>query len=140
MSVRVLRVRPGNPYPHSFLDDLESFFWLILWSAAAHRDPKSQTTYEAQDILNSMSDCNLRGLMSWKKGQLLSCLDGDMSLALDAFGNKWASDRVFADVIVGLGGYFGSMYLPPTVLRRPAEVFSRIVEIIESALSLAPSE
>ncbi|CCO33855.1 hypothetical protein BN14_07941 [Rhizoctonia solani AG-1 IB] len=31
MAVKVLQVVPGNPYHHSLIYDLESFFWLILW-------------------------------------------------------------------------------------------------------------
>ncbi|KAG9118422.1 hypothetical protein FRC07_007074, partial [Ceratobasidium sp. 392] len=39
MSIRVLKTRIGTKYEHHFMDDLESFFWLILWCIAGHVDP-----------------------------------------------------------------------------------------------------
>lgn len=143
MSIRVLGVRPGKPYAHSFLDDLESFFWVIVWSAAAHLDSDAQTTDDAQIVLNSMSNCNLRLLMDWKLAQLSICYlaEGAMMVQrLDAFENGWASDHIFTDVIVGLGGFFSNIYNSPKVLRRPAEVFSQVVDIVEAALSVDDSE
>ncbi|CAE6521747.1 unnamed protein product [Rhizoctonia solani] len=36
MSARVLSVEVGTPYEHHFMDDLESFFWLILCASRAN--------------------------------------------------------------------------------------------------------
>lgn len=143
MSIRVLEVEIGSPYPHSFLDDLESFLWLILWSVVAHLDPKAQTTFGAQTMLNSMSDGNLHALASWKLARLFDCVLGNgarMKRALHTCENKWALDQTFTDAIVGLGGFFSNIYGDPDAPRRPAEAFSQVIDIIESALSRGSSK
>ncbi|KAG9124204.1 hypothetical protein FRC07_012413 [Ceratobasidium sp. 392] len=43
MSVTVLSARPGQKYEHSFMDDLESFFWVLLYTVASHTDPGVNT-------------------------------------------------------------------------------------------------
>jgi hypothetical protein len=55
MSIRVLEVPLGQRYNHCFLDDLESFFWLILWSVAAHLEPGAHhPTRNALKMMNCL--------------------------------------------------------------------------------------
>lgn len=140
MSVRVLRVKVGQEYPHNFLDDLESFFWVILWSAAAHLDRTgSQPTRAAQEALNFMDQTSMEGLRKWKYAVLNECSDlsgQEMKNTLAEFGNTWASHPVFVNTLVPLGDYFSRIYRNggvPSADSLPL-VFSEIVDIIRSVL------
>ncbi|CAE6351644.1 unnamed protein product, partial [Rhizoctonia solani] len=63
MAAKVLQVPPGEPYHHSFIYDLESFFWLIFWSAAAHLDNnKARPAPDAQEVLDNMNQHNLKSI------------------------------------------------------------------------------
>ncbi|KAL5632551.1 hypothetical protein ACGC1H_005484 [Rhizoctonia solani] len=56
MAVCVLNIETGTPYHHHFFDNLESFFWLLLWCTAAHLDEgKMHPTPAAQDTLNELN-------------------------------------------------------------------------------------
>ncbi|KAG8727374.1 hypothetical protein FRC10_006147, partial [Ceratobasidium sp. 414] len=70
MSIRVLRVEIGSPYEHHFMDDLESFFWVILWGVAQHVDPDEVVTRKALVILNQLDQSNLDSMAGLKLGML----------------------------------------------------------------------
>jgi hypothetical protein len=139
MSVRVLRVKPGTPYHHSYLDDLESFFWLIVWCVAAHRDSENDhLNPEAQLILNDLNNHNLASMARWKYSLLADCFsagNGFLEETLNALQNKWARDDLFFTVIVQLGQFFFNVHATPNAPRSPAGVFSQVVDIIQDALA-----
>lgn len=133
MSLRVLKVNPGTPYYHSFLDDLESFFWLIFWCAAAHLDGSRNPTEKAQKELDFMDQCDLDALAKWKRSTLSECdqnSGGEMKSLLRSFKNKWASHRIFTNIIVGLGSFFYRSVYGSHSETTPAAVFSHVVDII----------
>ncbi|KAB5588779.1 CRISPR-associated endonuclease Cas9 [Ceratobasidium theobromae] len=141
MSLRVLEVSPGNPYHHSFLDDLESFFWLIFWCAAAHLDASSHNpTQDAQDELDFMDEYNLKALANWKRSKLSQCSQNSgksMKRLLKSFKNGWASHPIFINVIVHLGCFFSETDYESLSETKPADVFSRFVNIIFKELDPA---
>lgn len=134
MSLRVLEVNPGTPYYHNFLDDLESFFWLIFWCAAAHLDVGTRhPTGDAQYILDSMDQCGLKSLADWKRGKLRQCSKksgASIRLLLKSFGNSWASHPLFANTIVRLGDFFETFDYDDLSKVSPVDVFLNIVNII----------
>ncbi|KAB5587447.1 hypothetical protein CTheo_9115 [Ceratobasidium theobromae] len=138
MSLRVLEVTPGTPYYHSFLDDLESFFWLIFWCAMAHLDDDSRNpTQKAQKELDLMDQCDLDVLANWKGNKLSQCSrksGRSMKNLLESFGNGWASHRIFVNVIIGLGCFFSEVDYESLSETTPAAVFSRFVNIIINEL------
>jgi hypothetical protein len=141
MSSRVLRVLPGVKYRHTFLDDLESFFWVIFHSAAAHLDSRDAIpTDAAQGTINELDRWDLTNLGSWKSGTLTFCLKqcgAEMRGKLKSFGNAWASDPIFVNTIVRFGAYLEHISMvddgDPSKFP-PATVFSTIVDIILSQL------
>lgn len=142
MSIRVSAIEPGTPYHHSYLDDLESFLWLILWSAAAHLDiGVDDPSNGAQYVLDSMDQSSLRALADWKRSHLSQCRSrngGPMKELLKSFNNKWASHPVFVNVILRLGGFFQKIEygeLPEETA--PVSMFSSVVDILMSELGLA---
>ncbi|KAG8729493.1 hypothetical protein FRC10_003860 [Ceratobasidium sp. 414] len=110
MSSRVLRVPIGQPYKHHLLDDLESFFWLILWSTAAHLDPQvHKGTSAALKIINGLDQPRLENISAHKRALLSDCdRSGGRSIRkqLASFGNAWAKDSMIVSVIVDLGSFF----------------------------------
>jgi hypothetical protein len=140
MSSRVLKVKLGVKYRHTFLDDLESFFWVIFRSAAAHLDGDGAVpTDDAQEELDAMDQSHLSRLCVWKVGILTFCFDqnGDeMKDRLRSYGNTWASDPIFVNTIVAFGAYLKSLKPNDEDLSKssPATVFSTVVNIILSQL------
>ncbi|KAG8783100.1 hypothetical protein FRC12_020093 [Ceratobasidium sp. 428] len=143
MSTRVLKVKLGEQYDHHFVDDLESFFWLILWCVAEHVDaPGAYLTREAQELLESLDRERIDDIAASKVALLANCqADGGywMWHKLEAFDNSWASDPAIASVIINLGSFFYSIFLSRTELLpkcSPDEVFPVVVGIISEALEL----
>jgi hypothetical protein len=141
MSSRVLKVLPGVKYRHTFLDDLESFFWVIFHSAAAHLDSQDAIpTNVAQGAINALDQWELTNLGLWKSGALTSCFKqcgAEMRDKLRSFDNAWASDSIFVNTIVRFGAYLEHISLvddgDPSKFP-PATVFSTVVDIILSQL------
>ncbi|KDN48247.1 hypothetical protein RSAG8_02839, partial [Rhizoctonia solani AG-8 WAC10335] len=108
MSVCVLNIKPGTPYRHHFFDDLESFFWLLLWSTAAHLDAgKKHPTTAAQDTLNELNQEKLKSMRSWKRAFLAdAAYPQDTARTLENFRNEWASDPMVSSTIINMGVFF----------------------------------
>ncbi|KAF8755470.1 other FunK1 protein kinase [Rhizoctonia solani] len=112
MSIRVLRVDIGTPYVHHFMDDLQSFFWLLLWCVVEHRDINDgkngtavQPTRKAEELLAKLDRA-----------------DSDFGVLCDS-----------KEAI--LTGYFSdSRYLRNFSQYPPEKVFPEIVEIYTKAL------
>jgi hypothetical protein len=141
MSVRVLKVKSGTPYRHSYLDDLESFFWLILWCATAHTDSTNHyPTLKAQHMLTVLNYDNLRMMAIMKQGILTYCSQArgiEMCKMLDSFANTWALDPMIRSVILELGRFFHKTYDNPDESRSPPKDFLNVVRTIQDALSAA---
>jgi hypothetical protein len=138
MSIQVLSVRPGRHFNHTFLDDLESFFWLILWSVAAHLDPGEEPTDDALRTLQALDRPDLEDMAGRKMRLLRECgYDNgeDMMNRLRLFNNTWASDPAVVSTTISLGRFF-HMIDARTISNKqlPAAVFPYIVSIILDAL------
>ncbi|CAE6412270.1 hypothetical protein ACGC1H_005485 [Rhizoctonia solani] len=139
MSCCVLKVKAGIPYHHHFLDDIESFFWLILWSAAAHLDEgQERPTYEAQAMLNYLNQDDLHAMWGWKRGILLATLDPEQTEeTLEAFGNEWGSNPMLSRAICGLGSFLSGLITERSRQRfkgSPGDAFYQVVMIFLDAL------
>ncbi|KAG8745183.1 hypothetical protein FRC10_008636 [Ceratobasidium sp. 414] len=143
MSQRVLRVPVGQRYQHCFMDDLESFFWLILWCVVEHVDTESaspENVVQAQGaawVLNLLDQSNL-GVIAAKKGELLGdCVrdDGDaMKDTLASCKSSWAADPMIVELIVKMGAYFFGVSHKKIFTYKPVRVFPKIVDMIVDAL------
>ncbi|KAG8743004.1 hypothetical protein FRC10_000512 [Ceratobasidium sp. 414] len=102
--------RQPPPCKHHFLDDLESFFWLILWTTITHLDPQvRKRTSAALRIINGLDQHYLVNIYAQKRTLLSDCdRSGGRSIKkqLAAFGNAWAKDSMIVSVIVDLGSFF----------------------------------
>ncbi|KAG8693778.1 hypothetical protein FRC08_008886 [Ceratobasidium sp. 394] len=140
MSTRALHVISGQHYPHHFTDDLESFFWFMLWCVAEHVDSEdSQPTASALDLLNSLNRPSLTDIATAK-----SCLLAKSSRKglwmreiLTSCNNSWATDPAVIKIVLALGNYFYDIFIDLLFLERnPSEVFPTLVEVIMDAISI----
>ncbi|CAE6471877.1 unnamed protein product [Rhizoctonia solani] len=114
MSVRVLRISMGTPYEHHFMDDLESFFWLLLWCVVEHRDTSPENgiaidpTQKALGLLRLLDrpDSDLEAIAGSKSMILMDCGNETIEATLEACKNTWATDPAIMTVIQQLGLYF----------------------------------
>ncbi|KAG8785959.1 hypothetical protein FRC12_017023 [Ceratobasidium sp. 428] len=140
MSARILEMEVGQQYEHHFVDDLESFFWLILWCVVEHRDARGdKATPAAYELLDGLSQHKLSGIAD-KKGNLLRHCEKKgtkMRSKLAACGNRWAADPAVVTVILRLGSYFQDIYGEDSLSEcMPDDVFPKFVGIITDALKL----
>jgi hypothetical protein len=139
MSIQVLSARPGWHYNHSFLDDLQSFFWLMLWCVAAHLEPgEAEPTEEALRTLNALDRPDLEDMASRKSTLLRDCYrDGgaEMRYKLNSFQNTWASDPAITSTILSLGRFFHKIENRDISPDQPTTVaFPFVVSIMLDAL------
>ncbi|CAE6522803.1 unnamed protein product [Rhizoctonia solani] len=140
MSIRVLTVNPGTRYHHHFFDDLESFFWLMLWSVAAHLDEGQECpTIKAQNLLDKLNQDNMEIMSDCKMSILTWVQNPDFADEnFDAYANDWASDPMLFKAITEMGTYLSGFVHPNARMRfegSPGEAFSTVVRILLSALS-----
>ncbi|KAF8755453.1 hypothetical protein RHS01_05327 [Rhizoctonia solani] len=144
MSIRVLRVEIGTPYVHHFMDDLQSFFWLLLWCVVEHRDINDdkngtavQPTRKAAGLLAKLdrADSDFDVLSDSKNSIFIDCKTGRFQHVLEACGNSWATNPIIIKTILRLGIYFlESAYDCNFSQYPPEKVFPEIVEIYTKAL------
>ncbi|KAG8735177.1 hypothetical protein FRC10_010898 [Ceratobasidium sp. 414] len=142
MSLRVLRIPIGQPYEHSFMDDLESFFWLILWCVLERVEPGNMNP-GVDGLLNLLGQSNLGIIASQKSDLLAKCVreDGDgMKDALALCRNSWATDPAVVDLILKMGSYFDRITRKTIFNYTPVKVFPKIVKMITDALNRSGSD
>ncbi|KAG8745862.1 hypothetical protein FRC10_006889 [Ceratobasidium sp. 414] len=137
MSANVLNVRPGQEYKHTFMDDLESFFWVLLYIVASHIDPGVDSiTPAASEIVDRMDHEDMHIVQAFKVSYLADCRRRPQKVAktFHKTGNSWARNGDLVLALVQLGSFFfdaGDISLSE---QAPAEVFPKVVEIFIDAL------
>ncbi|KAG9120023.1 hypothetical protein FRC07_004655 [Ceratobasidium sp. 392] len=137
MSSRVLRVPIGQQYQHYFMDDLESFLWVILWCVAEHTDARgAKATTTAQEILDAFHQPKLSAIADKKDSLLRACRKkgNDMRNTLSSFSNAWAADPAVISVILKLGSYFNEVEVEELPKYTPDKVFPEVVDFFVDAL------
>ncbi|KAG8761605.1 hypothetical protein FRC11_013643 [Ceratobasidium sp. 423] len=147
MSSRVLHIKLGERYEHHFMDDLQSFFWLIYWCVIQHvdsgSDGPSHPTEDAVKLLDQLdpADSKLDTLAVLKDGILMCCFSGGVKRNLEACKNSWADDPAIVRVIQELGTYFFHVtsitFTQPISQYTPDTEFPKVVHIISQALEEA---
>ncbi|KAF8600836.1 hypothetical protein BDV93DRAFT_587284 [Ceratobasidium sp. AG-I] len=131
MSVRVLETK-GARYTHNFMDDLESFFWLLVWKSA---------TDNASYTLQMLDNDQMETISMFKSKVLKECSDDEgqkIFVRLHSFTDEWASHPSFIWLIFKMGTYFYSrVYSGRGSPQDPGVVFPEIVKMVTNALSIA---
>lgn len=138
MSVRVLETE-GAPYTHSFMDDLESFFWLFFWSVAAHIDSGNRASDKALKALQRLDNDQMDIIAMFKSKILRECSEDEGQRIFDRledFDNEWAASPLVFVLILNLGNYFQSeVYSSRKSSYNPSDVFPKVVNMIMDVLS-----
>ncbi|KAG8769580.1 hypothetical protein FRC12_004882 [Ceratobasidium sp. 428] len=132
MSTRVMKIGVGQRYEHHFTDDLESFFWLILWSVIGHVDVEgTHPTGIALRMLNLYSRRDLDFVAIKKELILSACRESGLIIhtLLDACkdGNAWAVHPTVVRLVQKLGLYFNTVYTEGSFAKQTPEVVFPIV-------------
>ncbi|KAG8733185.1 hypothetical protein FRC10_000373 [Ceratobasidium sp. 414] len=139
MSIRVLEVDAGTRYQHHFMDDLESFFWLILWCVFEHIDAVGvRPAKGAQEMLDTIDQADLRAIADGKRSLLFKCggTGRPMRQILALCSNSWAADPGIISVVMKLGVYFFNLNLHEATLEPlPHEAFPFVFGVIMDALA-----
>lgn len=132
MSIRSLAMKPGARDEYNFMDGLESFFWLILWSIAVHLDPDQHLTSTAQTTIGLLEQVDLDRLAVYKKGLLFECTeDGEeMKERILGFENDWATNDRVSSLIISMGKFLSEFRLKRY---DPHTVFPQVVDMIWEA-------
>ncbi|KAG9100671.1 hypothetical protein FS749_013718 [Ceratobasidium sp. UAMH 11750] len=139
MSIRVMEVGLGRRYKHHFMDDLESFFWLIVWCVAEHVDDHgTKPTVQAQGILDRLDQPDPGNIKNQKLAFLMYCdIDeiADMEQRLALWHNSWAKNPGIVTLIVELGTYFKDVKPRKLPTYTPTQVFPAIVDMFQRAIT-----
>ncbi|KAG8691945.1 hypothetical protein FRC11_003654 [Ceratobasidium sp. 423] len=139
MSICVLKIKAGTPYHHHFCDDLESFFWLMIWSVAAHLDEgQLHPTPEAQKLLDKLNQDDLSQMCDTKTAIFTWLKDPEeVEENLNACDNEWASDPMFFKAITDLGTFLSGLTRPKDRVKlegSPGDIFAQVVSILLDAM------
>ncbi|KAJ1302789.1 hypothetical protein OPQ81_003096 [Rhizoctonia solani] len=133
MSAAVLGSTFGKPYRHSYLDDLESFFWLIYLSAITHVDEGRQhNRYQLQEVA-IFNNPDMRKLAKFK-GEVIDRGDR-ICLRLDLYNNSWSKSYVFKKVLFELEDFFRDVWEEKDPGMTPAEAFTKITKFIMDGIA-----
>ncbi|KAG9103626.1 hypothetical protein FRC06_009284 [Ceratobasidium sp. 370] len=137
MSIGVLGVLPGERYEHTFMDDLESFFWVLLYTTLGHADPGvNGLNSAALRILDRLDHQDMHMVNMFKSGFLATCGSCPEAAAqmLRKAENGWACDDNLVSAVVQLGSFFLDDDDVPITEMGPAVAFPKVVDIILEAL------
>ncbi|KAF8600014.1 hypothetical protein BDV93DRAFT_289501, partial [Ceratobasidium sp. AG-I] len=89
MARQLLRAPATTSIPHTYLHDLESFFWVLLYVVADHREGDAPPNENAKRVINQLGRLD-RQVLGDTKVAILALIDsGELDIA--SFRTSWAS-------------------------------------------------
>ncbi|CAE6397423.1 hypothetical protein ACGC1H_000158 [Rhizoctonia solani] len=88
MATKLLLAMPGEHVPHTYLHDLESFFWVLLYVIAEHREGDARLQPAAQEVISDLNTIDRRSLGNNKNSLLTQINEG--TLDVRSFATSWA--------------------------------------------------
>lgn len=113
---------------HSALDDLESFFWVLVYVAASMKEQR-QTTPDSKQILEKLSTDSISDTLSHKCYIVMGLTKGTLSLGeWDRFLRPWA--KLVDENLQPM------LSLPPglSLKQHTIEMYNRHIELCLNAL------
>ncbi|KAB5589524.1 hypothetical protein CTheo_7031 [Ceratobasidium theobromae] len=87
IAAQLLLATRRNPVQHTYLHDLESFFWVLVWIVATRVEPEKKMNAEARKLMTKLCNPDDQSLGEFKKGFITTPVDsGDTIVELD---NGW---------------------------------------------------
>ncbi|QRW05890.1 hypothetical protein RhiLY_04889 [Ceratobasidium sp. AG-Ba] len=89
MAVDLLLAAKGQAITHTYLHDLESFFWVLLYAVAEHSEENDTPNQAALDLLKDLNKIGWRDLGQAKNSHLSEIQSGRYDIR--CFGTVWAN-------------------------------------------------
>ncbi|KAF8753762.1 other FunK1 protein kinase [Rhizoctonia solani] len=134
MSASALGSTYGKPYRHSYLDDIESFFWSIYLLAVSHAGNNGLNEYQDEEI-KMFDDPSMKKLADYKAETLSDRKNIFNRLTL--YENKWASSSAFATALFELEDFVCERWEEENPGMTPAEAFKKVTKTLLNAISSA---
>ncbi|CAE6444204.1 unnamed protein product [Rhizoctonia solani] len=132
MSASVLGSTFGKPYRHSYLDDLESFFWLVYLGAVGHTDgDRELNMYQAHELA-VFDDPDMKKLAKFKARVIDQYTR--MSFRLDLYDNSWSKSYAFRKVLLELEEFFRDVWNQKDPGMTPVEAFGKMADVLLNAV------
>ncbi|CAE6428851.1 unnamed protein product [Rhizoctonia solani] len=128
MATGVLGSTFSKPYRHSYLDDLESFFWLIYTGAVYHVDRGQDSNIYQRREFEFLINPDMTTAAKHKV-QLVDRIDRMLS-SLDRYDNSWAKSHTFRHVLSELRDFFRDVWNKEDPGMTPVEAFTRVTDIL----------
>ncbi|CAE6451568.1 unnamed protein product [Rhizoctonia solani] len=132
MSAAVLGSTFGKPYRHSYLDDLESFFWLIYMSVVCHTDGDRRANMHQRQESSFLTNPDMKKAAKFK-AQMVDRGDRIFS-GLDRYDNSRATSYVFKQVLLELEDFFRNVWNKEDPGMTPVEAFTKITDVLLDAV------
>ncbi|KAF8596325.1 hypothetical protein BDV93DRAFT_67488 [Ceratobasidium sp. AG-I] len=91
IAAQLLLATNDKPIRHTFLHDLESFFWVLVWALATHVQPGKRMNKDALRLIDSLCSDNDWALGNFKRGFILT--PRTTRQAIKELGNGWEDGR-----------------------------------------------
>ncbi|KAF8596794.1 hypothetical protein BDV93DRAFT_527840 [Ceratobasidium sp. AG-I] len=88
MAIKLLLAEANEMVQHSYLHDLESFFWVLLYVVAEHCEPTQKPNPKAQQVIEELNTVDRRMLGHIKTSFISQIAKG--TLDVRSFGTTWA--------------------------------------------------
>ncbi|CAE6439022.1 unnamed protein product [Rhizoctonia solani] len=103
-----LLAKPTKPVPHTYVHDLESFFWVLLYTIAEHQEGGAPVNSNALEVLERLDRLDNTLLGDGKFYLLGAIVDG--TLDVRSFGTVWA--EFLAPVVEGFAEWVNNARKP----------------------------
>ncbi|KAH7338967.1 hypothetical protein B0J17DRAFT_717399 [Rhizoctonia solani] len=132
MSASALGSTVGKPYRHSYLDDLESFFWLVYLGAVGHTDgDKEPNMYQVHEMM-LFYEPDMRKLAKFKAKVIDQYTR--MCFRLDLYDNSWSKSYAFKKVLFELEDFFRDVWNEKDPGMTPVEAFAKMADVLMNAV------
>ncbi|KAG9109429.1 hypothetical protein FRC07_008325 [Ceratobasidium sp. 392] len=136
--MKVLGAEAGERYQHSFMDDLESFFWVLFYTVVGHTNPGVQNLDPAaKKILDRLDDPSMDSVWRAKSFHLKRFHEHPEETTeklRKLTNNSWASDDILIQLLIRLGSFFYDNEELELESMKPEEGFPKIVDMFIEAL------
>lgn len=110
MAARILQAKPNVPMPHTYLHDLESFFWVLLYTVAEHKEGGAELNEDALIVLSGLERFDPSILSHVKYSLLFRIASGDINI--ESFDTTWS--KALAPMIVEFAKWtYGILFEKP---------------------------
>ncbi|KAB5589863.1 hypothetical protein CTheo_6702 [Ceratobasidium theobromae] len=95
ISAQLLLATRHEPVQHTYLHDLESFFWVLVWIVATRVEPGKKMNAQARELMAKLCNPDDQSLGDFKKGFITTPVASGKRIIKLNNGWKWAGGVVY---------------------------------------------